>query len=62
MERLARHPTIRRAKHINDESDIHKGRPGGDECEIADLQLIRSRGGETSLNPIQRLLLQIVWQ
>src|SRR6202000_2407784 len=48
------------SKYIDDESDVNEAGPGGDECEVANPQLIRSRGGKTSLNPIQRLLLQLV--
>ena len=48
------------SENVDDESDVHKACPRGNECKIGHPQLIRSRGYKTSLHSIQWLLEQVI--
>jgi hypothetical protein len=57
VHRAADSPTHDPAgKDVDDEGDVHEARPGGDEREIRDPQLVGSRGREAPLHSIQRFL------
>ena len=54
MEADTRQPTMRRAKHVDDERDVDKAAPGCDVREIGDPELIRTGGHESAVNEVHR--------